>query len=669
MPPPTPTRAQPAIAKSLSGLGTGVKGRLTVTGLVDRTKTSATANYDATWTLPGLTTPWKYSGTVPVVKSDKTWLVDWKITDVQPDLDAANHLLVKRTQPTRAALTDDKGAPLVARTPVVTVGINPADVTDLTSLAASLAAVPELEATAADITGAVKAAGKNQFVPLITLRQPVYESIRARIHDLPGTQFQPGEQLLPPRSGFARDYLGTVGDATKELIDGSGGKIAAGDQVGTSGLQLALDAQLRGTPGVAVYEAKDADESVGRKLATVSAPVAGKPVQLTLDTATQEAADAVLADESLPAAIVVTQPSTGRVLAVANSASAPGDIALTGQYPAGSTFKIVTYTADFTANPSHTPETQTTCPPTVNVDGRSFENENKFHYDSVTYSAAFGYSCNTTAINVADALPNGTMFKAAQALGLGADWKLPIDAFSGSMPSTATGTEKAAEAIGQGKVLVSPLLMAGIVGASATGKPIAPSVLVGQPGAAGKPLDPALTAKMNTAHAGNRHDARRDRLRLAQRRCRVTSGARPARPSSAPTSHRRATPGSPASAAIWPSRSSSTAANSRPPAPSCWPRTSSPRCRRVDYRGVMSTEVHDSPASWVNEHIQKYIETDGAEGHIWQGVPTLLLTTKGRKSGELRRTALIYGVQNGAYMVVASQGGAPNASGLVPQPA
>ncbi|MBM7858247.1 nitroreductase family deazaflavin-dependent oxidoreductase [Lentzea nigeriaca] len=70
--------------------------------------------------------------------------------------------------------------------------------------------------------------------------------------------------------------------------------------------------------------------------------------------------------------------------------------------------------------------------------------------------------------------------------------------------------------------------------------------------------------------------------------------------------------------------------------------------------------VKDSPTSWVNEHIQKYVETDGAEGHEWRpGVFTLLLTTKGRKSGELRRTALIYQPDGDNYVVVASQGGAP----------
>lgn len=69
--------------------------------------------------------------------------------------------------------------------------------------------------------------------------------------------------------------------------------------------------------------------------------------------------------------------------------------------------------------------------------------------------------------------------------------------------------------------------------------------------------------------------------------------------------------------------------------------------------------VYDSPQEWVSEHIQRYVATDGAEGHEWQGVPTLLLTTKGRRSGKLRRTALIYGRSGSSYLVVASQGGAP----------
>ena len=76
----------------------------------------------------------------------------------------------------------------------------------------------------------------------------------------------------------------------------------------------------------------------------------------------------------------------------------------------------------------------------------------------------------------------------------------------------------------------------------------------------------------------------------------------------------------------------------------------------------MSTgeQVLDSPEGWVADHIRRYVETDGAEGHEWRpGVYTLLLTTRGRRSGKLRRTALIYGRDGDDYLVVASQGGAP----------
>ena len=74
----------------------------------------------------------------------------------------------------------------------------------------------------------------------------------------------------------------------------------------------------------------------------------------------------------------------------------------------------------------------------------------------------------------------------------------------------------------------------------------------------------------------------------------------------------------------------------------------------------MSQEVHDSPTDWVNEHTRQYVDSGGADGHDWNGVPTLLLTTTGRKSGLRRRTALIYGVDDAAYVVVASKGGAPD---------
>jgi deazaflavin-dependent oxidoreductase (nitroreductase family) len=72
------------------------------------------------------------------------------------------------------------------------------------------------------------------------------------------------------------------------------------------------------------------------------------------------------------------------------------------------------------------------------------------------------------------------------------------------------------------------------------------------------------------------------------------------------------------------------------------------------------------------EHVKRYQETNGAEGHDWQGTTVLILTTTGRRSGEPRSTPLIYGRDDDNYVVVASKGGADEHPGwylnLVAQP-
>jgi deazaflavin-dependent oxidoreductase (nitroreductase family) len=70
---------------------------------------------------------------------------------------------------------------------------------------------------------------------------------------------------------------------------------------------------------------------------------------------------------------------------------------------------------------------------------------------------------------------------------------------------------------------------------------------------------------------------------------------------------------------------------------------------------------------WIRDHVRRYLESNGADGHIWDSsarggpgpVPTLLLTTTGRKSGRKLVLPLIYGKTEKGYVVVASKGGAP----------
>jgi deazaflavin-dependent oxidoreductase (nitroreductase family) len=73
---------------------------------------------------------------------------------------------------------------------------------------------------------------------------------------------------------------------------------------------------------------------------------------------------------------------------------------------------------------------------------------------------------------------------------------------------------------------------------------------------------------------------------------------------------------------------------------------------------VSDEEILDSPVGWVRKHLRGYVESDGAKGHRYYGRDALLLTTRGRRSGKLRRTPLFYGRHGDAYVVVASNGGA-----------
>ena len=68
---------------------------------------------------------------------------------------------------------------------------------------------------------------------------------------------------------------------------------------------------------------------------------------------------------------------------------------------------------------------------------------------------------------------------------------------------------------------------------------------------------------------------------------------------------------------------------------------------------------------WIQDHVRRYLESAGEDGHMWtppmggDAVPTLLLVTKGRKSGNLQTLPLIYGEADGGYIIVGSKGGAP----------
>ena len=480
---------------------------------------TATAGWTATWDLPAAP-DWTYDATLELREGEEAWQVVAEPALVHPELGEGQRLELTRALPERAAITDAAGQPLFAPTEVVNVGVDTGQVTDLPALAAGLSAATGIPAE--DITADVQAAPAGQFVPVITLRRPDFEAIRAQVFDLPGAVFPTDTRLLAPTARFASALLGRVGAATAEVIEETtteegGPAYAAGDQVGLSGLQRAFQEQLTGTPGftVAVVSTDESTGDAGREVAAV-APVAGQPLQTPLVRALQDAADGAVAGEARPTHLVVVRPGTGEVLAVSSNEAAVPANALSGQFPPGSSMKTISATALLSTG-TLTPGTPVACPGTTVVEGREFENQDQFDLGTVPFTEAFAQSCNTTFIQAGLQLPDDALAAAAATYGVGTEWQLPVGVFSGSVPSDSTGTTKAANAIGQGQVLMSPAQLALVAAGIASGTPAAPVEVVGAEPAGPAPAGPGaavldqLRPMMRQVVLGGTADALADR--------------------------------------------------------------------------------------------------------------------------------------------------------------
>jgi F420H(2)-dependent quinone reductase len=74
---------------------------------------------------------------------------------------------------------------------------------------------------------------------------------------------------------------------------------------------------------------------------------------------------------------------------------------------------------------------------------------------------------------------------------------------------------------------------------------------------------------------------------------------------------------------------------------------------------ALSGEYEPSPEKWVRDQVEKYESSGGTEGTTLRGVPVVVVTSVGAKSGKLRKNPVMRVEQDGAYALVASQGGAP----------
>lgn len=466
----------------------------------------ATARYAVTWTLPG-DREWSYEvaaelhrvdpddreGDGQVAGTTEGWQAAWTDTLAHPEVPAGGRLDLRRTTPERADVVATDGTPLVTDREVVDVGIQPSRVDDLDETVAEVRELLDLQLD--DLPDRIEAADPDLFVAVVTLRAEDFDEVEDELVPVPGTVFRRTTQPLAPTADFARATLGRAGPVTAEMIEEHPDRYEAGDVAGLSGLQAVHDEQLAGRPGLEVLalppegegsddEGSD-DEGPGDvpdpRVLFRADPEPGEPVTVTLDEAVQRAADAALADTTdLPSALVAVRISDGHVLAVANGPGNGGaDLALTGRYPPGSTFKIVTTAALLDAGLG--PDDTVSCPAEATVDGRAFTNAEDAELGEVPLRTAFAESCNTAFVSETAELDDDVLRDTAAAFGLGVDPQLGLPAFGGQVPVTEPGTDRVAAGIGQGRVLASPFALADLIASATRGAALPPSLVLDEP--------------------------------------------------------------------------------------------------------------------------------------------------------------------------------------------
>lgn len=451
----------------------------------------ATVSYDVRWSVPAIG-GFAYRTRAVLAKQGDDWKLRWRPTMVHPKLERGVRLGTTREARRRGAIQGRDGRPLVTARPVQRVGVVAGKVRDPRATAKALAGAVDVDPK--PLERAIRRGGKQQFVEAVALRESDFTKVEAAVKAVPGIMVVPGTAQLAPSRAFGRALLGGVGPATAEQLKRLGPDYGPGDDVGQWGLQQKFERRLAPAPDRRIVLRAD---GVPIKTLKLSAGRAGRPLRTTLDQRTQSAAEAALGARKDEAALVAIQPSTGDILAAANRpVDSTYDRALEGNYPPGSTFKVVSTSALLGEGLS--PSETVDCPRTITVDGRSFKNFEGGVGGAQPFARDFAQSCNTAFVSLAPRLGADALTQTGRTFGLGVKPGLDLRAATSQVPAGRTKVERAAAMIGQARILTSPLAMAGVAGTVADRRWRAPRLVASDGRRAGQPLPGDQAATLRT---------------------------------------------------------------------------------------------------------------------------------------------------------------------------
>ncbi|GAA2240787.1 penicillin-binding protein [Streptomyces ruber] len=297
-----------------------------------------------------------------------------------------------------------------------------------------------------------------------------------------GDRLVTGEAGTPPVKALDRDggeltakaypSLATVLDGLREKYgDKAGGKAGIELRVVRAGSpEESADPADPGGPEASSRAAgtkKSADDKVPDKTLLELSEGTPGTLRTTLSPSLQKAAEEQVAAKER-ASVVVLRPSTGEILAVANS-NPNFNTAFQGSLAPGSTMKVVTAAMLFDKGLASV-DKEHPCPKYSSYGGWKFQNLDKFEIKKGTFRDSFSRSCNTAFISQAEKLDDDSLTKEAQEVfGLGLDnWSIGVSSFDGAVP-VQSDAPMAASLIGQGGVRMNPLNMASVAATAKTG--------------------------------------------------------------------------------------------------------------------------------------------------------------------------------------------------------
>jgi hypothetical protein len=249
----------------------------------------------------------------------------------------------------------------------------------------------------------------------------------------------------------------------------------------------------QGSPGLDVEIQTTAGKLVPNMAAVIISPENIPSVGTTISASAESAARAAVAMHK-NSSMVVIQPSTGKILAIANN-DGFNDFALTAAVAPGSSMKVITSAALFNAGVL-TPQSPVSCPAAYTVQGITYHNDQSESEPAGTpFMTDFAQSCNNAFTIQWPHLSGALASTAKQYFGLDQNWDIGLTGISASYfnaPASASGSELAEEAFGEGKLVASPIAMASVAATVANGSFEQPWLVQGAKRVSATPL-PAAT--------------------------------------------------------------------------------------------------------------------------------------------------------------------------------